>query len=521
MDRKWWTLLAVCVATFMLLLDVTIVNVALPDIQRALGSSLSDLQWVVDAYALTLASFLLVLGSIGDRLGRRRVFSIGFTVFIVASALCGLSGDPTLLNLGRGLQGIGAAAMFATSLALIAQEFEGRERAKAVGIWGATVGGAVAVGPLLGGVLTEGLGWEWIFFVNVPIGVAALAITQTQLVNVRATDPQPIDVPGLVTFSAALFGLIFGLIRGNAEGWGSPVIVACLAGGVVLLAAFVAIELRRKNAMLDMSLFRRPSFSGVSIVAFCLSAGMFSMLLYLTLYIQGVLALSPLEAGVRFLPLTLLSFFVAPLSARLSNRVPFAALMGTGMLLTGVGLVLMHGIEVGDSWTGLLPGFVLAGIGVGMTNPGIASVALGVVEPARAGMASGINSTFRQVGVATGVAALGAIFQSRVSAKLSESLPQAPHIFSDAVSSGATQSALRSLPPALRERAASAADQAFVSGFNEILLGGAVIVLLGSLAAWLLVRSRDMVAPTGPPKEPADPAARAIEAEPAHASVAS
>jgi Major Facilitator Superfamily len=254
-----------------------------------------------------------------------------------------------------------------------------------------------------------------------------------------------------------------------------------------------------------MSLFRRSSFTGVSIVAFCLSAGMFAMFLYLTLYIQGVLALSPLEAGLRFLPLTLLSFFVAPISARLSNRVPFPALMGTGMLLAGIGLVLMHGIEVGDSWTGLLPGFVLAGIGVGMTNPGIASVAIGVVAPARAGMASGINSTFRQVGVATGVAALGAVFQSRVAARLGESLPQAPHAFADAVSSGASEPALRALAPALRERAASAADQAFVSGFNEILLGGAAIVLLGSLAAWLLVRSRDLVAHVGVPEEAIDP----------------
>ena len=426
MSRKNWTLLAVCVATFMLLIDVTIVNVALPDIQRDLDASLSSLQWVVDAYALTLASFLLVFGSIGDRLGRRRVFSIGFGLFIVASFICGLATTPTMLNFARGLQGAGAAAMFATALALIAQEFEGRERANAIGIWGATVGGAVAIGPLVGGVITEHLGWEWIFFVNVPIGLAALVMTETKLVNVKATDPQPIDWPGLVTFSTALFALIFGLIRGNAEGWGSPLIVSCLAGAVVLLAAFVAIELRRKNSMLDMALFRKPSFTGVSIVAFCLSAGMFAMFLYLTLYIQGVLQYSPLEAGLRFLPLSLLSFVVAPIAARLSERIPFRALMGTGLFLVGIGLVLMHGIDVGDSWTGLLAGFILAGIGVGMTNPGIASVAIGVVDPRRAGMASGINSTFRQVGIATGVAALGAIFQTRVTSELSSLPPPGP-----------------------------------------------------------------------------------------------
>src|SRR5689334_8366544 len=213
----------------MLLIDVTIVNVALPDIQSDLNASFSSLQWVIDAYALTLASFLLVAGSIGDRIGRRRVFTFGFALFTAASFACGLSSDATVLNFARGVQGTGAAAMFATALALIAQEFEGRERGNAIGIWGATVGGAVAVGPLIGGLITEGLGWEWIFFVNVPIGIGAIILTETKLENVKATDPHPIDWGGVVTFSSALFLLIFGLIRGNPEGWGSPVIVITLS----------------------------------------------------------------------------------------------------------------------------------------------------------------------------------------------------------------------------------------------------------------------------------------------------
>src|SRR5205809_2586061 len=219
MERKWWTLIAVCVATFMLLLDITVVNVALPDIQRDLNASLSSLQWVVDAYSLTLAAFLLTAGSFADRIGRRRVFTAGFAIFTFASFLCGISGDATLLNLARALQGVGGAAMFATSLALIAQEFQGRERGTAIGAWGATIGGAVAVGPLIGGALTDGLGWEWIFFVNVPIGAAAIALTVTKLENLKAQDPSPIDWPGLVTFSLGLFALIFALIRGNPEGW--------------------------------------------------------------------------------------------------------------------------------------------------------------------------------------------------------------------------------------------------------------------------------------------------------------
>ena len=297
MERKWWTLVLISIATFMLLLDITVVNVALPDIRTDLNASLSSLQWVVDAYSLMLASILLTAGSLGDRLGRRRVFTIGFAIFTFASFLCGIAGDPTLLNLARGLQGVGGAGMFATSLALIGQEFHGKDRATAFGVWGATIGGAVAIGPLVGGVITEHLGWEWIFFVNVPIGLVAIALTEMKLVNVAAQDPQPIDFPGLVTFSVALFLLIFGLIRANPEGWGSPMIVASLGGAVALLLAFVAIEARSTHPMLDLALFRNPAFNGVSAVAFGLSSGMFAMFLYLTIYMQGVLGFSPLEAG--------------------------------------------------------------------------------------------------------------------------------------------------------------------------------------------------------------------------------
>jgi EmrB/QacA subfamily drug resistance transporter len=501
MARKWWTLLAVCVATFMLLLDITIVNVALPSIQTDLDASLSSLQWVVDAYALTLASFLLVFGSLGDRLGRRRIFAIGFGLFTIASLLCGLASDATVLNLFRGLQGIGAAAMFATALALIAQEFEGRERANAIGIWGATVGGAVAIGPLVGGLVTDGLGWEWIFFINVPIGIAAIALTELKLANVAATDAQRIDWAGLVTFSLSLFGLIFGLIRGNAEGWGSPVILISLIGAAVLMGAFIVIESRSDHAMLDLKLFRVPSFAGVSIVAWALSAGMFAMFLYVTLYIQDVLGFSPLEAGVRFLPITLLSFFVAPLTAKLSARIPVRVLMGTGLIVTGVGLTLMGGINAGDSWTGLLPGFLIAGIGIGMTNPMIADAALGVVPAARAGMASGINSTFRQVGIATGVAALGAVFQSRIESELAQSLPQAPGAFSDAVASGAIDQAVQQAPPQVQDQALAAAHDAFISGFNEILLIGAAVAVIGGVLGLVLVRRRDFVqAPAAEPE---------------------
>ena len=258
MERKWWTLVLVSVATFMLLLDVTIVNVALPDIQRSLHASLSSLQWVVDAYSLMLASFLLTAGSLGDRLGRRRVFTIGFGIFTFASFLCGISDSPTLLNLCRGLQGIGGAGMFATSLALIGQEFQGRDRATAFGVWGATVGGAVAVGPLIGGVITENLGWEWIFFVNVPIGIVAMILTERKVRNVFAKEPGTDRRPGPRHLLLVALPLHLRPDPRQPGRLGSGVILACLIGAVVLMAIFVTIEMRTRFPMLDLKLFRNP-----------------------------------------------------------------------------------------------------------------------------------------------------------------------------------------------------------------------------------------------------------------------
>ncbi len=503
MERKWWTLLLSSIATFMLLLDITVVNVALPDIQRDLGASLSSLQWVVDAYSLMLAVFLLTAGSLGDRLGRRRVFSLGLGLFTFASFLCGIAGDPTLLNLARGLQGIGGAAMFATSLALIGQEFHGRDRATAFGIWGATVGGAVAIGPLVGGLIAEHLGWQWIFFVNIPIGIVAVALTELRLANVAAQDPQRIDLPGLATFSGGLFLLIFGLIRGNPEGWGSSTIVASLAGSAVLMLGFFAIEARSRSPMLDLSLFRKPAFNGVSAVAFGLSAGMFAMFLYLTIYMQGVLDYSPLETGLRFLPLTVLSFIVAPISGKLSNFVPIRVLMGVGLGLVGVGLLLMHGLAAGSDISALLPGFLVAGVGIGLTNPSIGQAAIAVVPPAKAGMGSGINTTFRQVGIATGVAALGAVFQSQVASKLSSLLPGAPAGLAEAISSGGSRAAAAAASPAQRPEIVHAAKVAFVSGFNEILLIGAILSFVGAALGFALVRAGDFVQPGEAAPEPA------------------
>jgi EmrB/QacA subfamily drug resistance transporter len=500
---KWWTLIAVCIATFMLLIDITVVNVALPYIERDLGSSFEDLQWVVDAYTLTLAAFLLTAGSVADRIGRRRVFLVGLAVFTAASALCGLATTPLMLNLARGLQGVGGSMMFATSLALLASAYSGRDRGTAIGIWGATIGGAVAVGPLIGGVLVEWIGWEAIFYVNVPIGAYAIFLTLRRVAESRDPQAGAADWIGTVTFSAALFLLVFGLIRGNSQNWDGS-IVACLVGAAVLLIAFVVAERRVASPMLDLTLFRKPSFVGASVAAFVLSASMFAMFLYLTLWVQNILGYSALEAGLRFMPITLVSFAIAPISGKMAERVGVRWFLTGGLACVGIGLLLMHGVAPGDDWTALLAGFLIAGGGIGLTNPALATAAIGVVEPRRSGMASGINSTFRQVGVATGIAAWGAVFQHVAASRFTEEAARArlqrpPGLggnVADFVSFGGAQ---RTGDPTLIR----VAETAFDSGLNHILLIAAILALAGSAACAVLVRPSDFVAHAQPAGAPA------------------
>jgi EmrB/QacA subfamily drug resistance transporter len=498
MNRKWWTLGVVSVATFMLLLDITVVNTALPAIQKDLGGSFTDLQWVIDAYTLSLAALVLTAGSVADRVGRRRVFGAGLAIFSIASFLAALSPDPTFLNLSRALQGVGGAIMFAVSLALVAQEFpSGRERGMAMGIYGATIGIAVAIGPLVGGLLTDGLGWQSVFLLNVPIGLAAIAVTFWKVAESRDPKATRIDWAGLATFSTALFLLVLALVRGNDEGWGSTIIVSLFASSGVLMAAFAAIEQRVKEPMLPLSLFRRRAFTGVQLAAFAVSGSLFALFLYLTLYLQSFLGYSPIEAGVRYLPITLASFVVAPFAGMALARVQARYLMSAGLALTGVGLALMSGLQLSSDWTALLAGFLISGVGVGLLNPVIADVALSVVPKEQSGMAAGINDTFRQVGVAVGIAAWGAIFLGAGAAKTQElsggavNGDQARSLV-EATSSGALGQAVGSVPAQAQDTVRNAAEQGFLHGMNEILLLGAILSLVGSVLALWLVREREI-----------------------------
>jgi EmrB/QacA subfamily drug resistance transporter len=508
MERKWWTLIVVCVATFMLLLDITIVNVALPKIADDLHASFSDIQWVIDAYSLMLASVLLTTGTLADQLGRRLLFSIGLGMFSAASLLCALSPSALFLIIARGIQGIGGSMMFATSLALLAQEFHGRERGTAFGAWGATIAASAAVGPLLGGFLTEDFGWSSIFYINVPIGIACIALTLAKVHESKNPEARKIDWIGTVTFTSALFLVVLAIIRGNAEGWGSALIVTLFAAGGVLLAIFVVSQFRQKNAMFDVTLFRKPTFSGASIVALGLSAAMFAMFLYLVLYLQTILDFSPLQTGLRFLPFTVISFFMAALSGRLTEHIPARVLLGTGMVMVGVGLLLMRGLTATSHWTAMLAGFIVAGGGVGVINPALASTSIGVVPPQRSGMASGINNTFRQVGTATGIAALGAVFEHVIATKLAPKLagtPVAGHAaqIAHAVAAGGAQQVLHGVPPGQRAQAALAIRGAFAASMNDILLIGAIVALVGAVLAVALVRKRDFVTYAMPEAAPA------------------
>jgi EmrB/QacA subfamily drug resistance transporter len=473
--NKTLTLIAVCLGTFMLLVDITIVVVALPSIRASLHTSFSDVQWTIDAYSLSLAALLLPTGSLADILGRRRVFALGLAIFTVGSLLCGIAGTGAELIIFRAAQGIGGATVFATSLALLAQTFHGRDRGVAFGAWGAVAGIATAVGPVLGGLLTTELSWRWIFYVNVPFGIVAIAITLIGVQEFRPPHARRIDVPGFLVFTLGLVALVYGLIESSRAGWGATQVIVALAIAVVALAAFPLVERARRQPMFDFALFRKPTFVGGSIAAFGMNGSLFAVLLYIVLYLQNGLHYSALQSGLRLLVITGGSMLTAIPSGRLSEKVPVRWLIAPGLALVGIGLLLMRGLGPGTSWTHLILGFAVAGAGSGMVNPPLASTAIGVVEPRDAGMASGINTTFRQIGIATSVAALGSVFASH-----------------------------------LRGATATTITAHYASALDALLLIVAIVALVAAALSLVLIRRKDFVARGGPPAaaEPAqEPAA--------------
>ncbi len=505
--RKWWTLLVVCLGALMLLVDITVVNVAIPAMAQGLPADFTDLVWVVNAYVLGLAALLLVSGSIGDIVGQRNVFGAGVVVFTLSSLTCGLAGNSTVLVASRAVQGVGGAMMFATSLALLSQEFSHRDRATAFAVWGAVSGGAVAMGPLLGGVLTDTLGWRWIFLFNVPVGVIAAIVVYSRLVNLRSPDPPPLDLPGAILLAAGLLLLTLALATGYTDGWGATHIVAEFAAAVVLLGMFVAVELRRKRPMVDLRLFADRSFSGITIAAFALSSSVFALLIYITIYLQTILGLSALGTGLTFLPMMFLAFALAWPAGKLTPRIPTRWFMTVGLLLVGLGLLLCRGFGSGlaadSSWSHLIPGFVVAGVGIGIMTPAMTSAALATVDPARAGMASGLFISARQVGTALGVAVFGAVFQHAVSVRSADALGAtadtvSPDEMTKAIVNGYTPQFLAQTPASVREAVDHAARQVGGETLSVLFVLGGIVGVVGAILAFVLIRRDAYAIPPSP-----------------------
>ena len=464
-NKKWWTLAAVAFGLFMIMLDNTVVNVALPTIQRELGMQLSELEWIVSGYALTFAALMLIGGKLADAYGRRLVFVVGIAIFTLASLACGMASSGEALIAARVAQGVGAAMMSPATLSIIAVTFPPRERGTAIGIWAGTSALALALGPLIGGLLTEHASWNWIFFVNVPIGVLGIAASFLLIDESRDESHERLDLPGLATSGLGLFALTYGLIEGNNYGWGSVRIVGAFVVAAVSLTAFILLERRQRAPMLDLTLFRNRTYVGANLAMLLVALAMFGV--FFSLYMQNVLGYSAVEAGAAFLPMTLLIIVIAPLAGRASDRWGSRWLITGGMVLLAVQLAYFSQLSEDATFWVLVPALVLGGFGMSMTMTPSSAAAMRAVPVEKAGIGSAVLNACRQVGGSTGIALMGAIMASRLTS-----------------------------PPT---------TASFMDGFELALVVGSVIALAGAITAAALIRPHDR-------SHGAEPVQRAAEA---------
>jgi EmrB/QacA subfamily drug resistance transporter len=490
-NRRWWTLGAMCFALFMVMLDNTVVNVALPSIQKDLGSSISGLEWTVNAYTLSFAVLLVTGGRLGDIFGRRRMFLFGVVAFGLSSAFIGFSQSDAWLVGGRAAQGIGAAFMMPATLSIISNAFPPHERGKAIGTWAGVSAMALAIGPVVGGFLVENVSWQSIFFLNVPVAIVAVFVTVAAARESRdETSTHQVDIPGVLAISVALGALVLALVEGNSWGWGSPSILALLAASVGAMIAFASIERHSAEPMVDFTFFRSKSFLGANLVAFIVSFAMLAMFFFLALYMQNIKGYSPLQAGVRFLPSTAVIILVGPIAGRLTDRIGPKPLMTAG-LLTVAGSLFWQGHLSADTSYGFLVGaFVLMGLGMGLVMSPMSTAAMNAVEHTKAGVASGILSMSRMVGGTFGVAAMGALVSGLGKTRIDELLPNVPASerskLADSLGAGGVQAS---------GEVGSAVSDAYVYALNNGLRFAAVIAALGALLTWMLIADKPAPAP--------------------------
>ena len=459
-NKKWWTLGAVAVGLFMIMLDNTVVNVALPSIQRDLGADLSSLEWIVTGYALTFAALMLTGGKLADAYGRRLMFVLGIAVFTLSSLACGLATSEEMLIAARIVQGAGAALMNPATLSIIAATFPPKERGTAIGIWAGVAALALAIGPLVGGLLTEHLDWSWIFFVNVPVGIAGIAASFVLIDESRDETHVRLDIPGLVTSGLGLFALTYALIEGNAYGWGSGRIVGALVSAVVLLAVFIVLERRQRAPMLDLTLFRSGTYAGANLVILLVALAMFGVFFFVSLYMQNILGYSAVQAGAAFLPMTIVIILTAPIAGKASDRFGSRWLMTTGMTLIAAQLFYFSQLGSDSTFWRLLPALLVGGLGMSLTMTPSTAAATRAVPVEKAGMGAAVLNAFRQVGGSLGIALMGAIMASRA---------------------GGVQTA-----------------EAFMRGFEPALVTAGVIACAGAIVAATLVRSHHEARKTAP-----------------------
>ncbi|MDX6547955.1 MAG: hypothetical protein QOG33_1505 [Gaiellales bacterium] len=488
-NHKWWTLFAMCFALFMIMLDNTVVNVALPSIQRSLNiTSPENLEWTVNAYVLTFAALILLGGKLGDRFGRKRIFLVGLGIFTFASAACALATTDSQLIAARSLQGVGGALLNPLSLSILVSAFPRKQLPTAIGIWAGISGLGLAIGPLLGGFLVEHVSWSAVFWINVPIGFIAAGVAIWAVSESSDTSTRALDVIGVGLITAALFSLTWGLIKTGSHSWTSLYTIGFLAGAAVLAAAFIWREARTAEPMLPLRFFRNRVFSASSVVVALVGFAMFGIFYFVTLYFQNVLGYSALEAGVRSLPMTMMVIFVAPVAGRLSGKIGPRVQMTVGMLMMTAGLLVLSRLQVDSSYNLIWPAYIAAGAGIAMTMPAVSAAGMAAVDQTKAGVASGVINSSRQVGGALGVAVLGAVVATRVGSAWTGDARLVPlvtggqgrRIHDLAIAQGAT--------PQVAAALQSQALHAFVHGVQGAMLVGAALAFSASMTAFFGLR---------------------------------